>query len=234
MQVANGVYRLGTAHVNFYVIDEGGRLTVVDAGMPGYWRGLRAGLSAMGRSVADVEAVVLTHAHVDHVGFAEQVRRDGATVHVEERDAGTKVRKFPPLHLYWRPTSWPFLLEGLRNGLLKTPPVTAFNTFTDGDVLDVPGAPRAIATPGHTSGSCALHLPLRGVLMTGDAMVTFDPYTQGKGPRLLLPQVNENHEQARASLTRLADVDAEILLPGHGDPWKGNPATAVEQALAAS
>jgi len=51
----------------------------VDAGAPGYWNDLPDELAAMGRTFADIRALVLTHAHIDHVGFAElrrQERRD--------------------------------------------------------------------------------------------------------------------------------------------------------------
>lgn len=153
-------------------------------------------------------------------------------MHVEEGDArGGRIRKLPSLSLYWRPTSWPLLVEGLRNGLLATPPVQRFRTFSDGDTLDVPGRPRAVAVPGHTAGSSALHLSDRGVLFSGDALVTLDPYTRAKGPRLMLPGVNKDHGEARASLPRLAPLEAEVLLPGHGEPWRGTPAAAVEEAL---
>ena len=232
MQVTDGIWRFGTRHVNWYAVEDGGRLTLVDAGMPGHWPQLEAGLRRLGKDLRDVEAIVLTHAHADHVGFAERARGQGdVDVLVDKRDADGRVRKMPPLHLYWRPTSWPLLAEGLRNGLLATKPVREYRTFGGGDVLDVPGHPRVLATFGHTAGSVALLMPERGVAFTGDALVTLDPYTRGRGPRLLLDAVNEDTAQAKASLPRLADVEADWLLPGHGEPWRGRPADAVAQAL---
>ena len=261
-EVAQGVHRLGDGHVNWYLVEEGrdrgaGRsLTLVDAGMPGHWPMLAAGLSALGRRLADVEAIVLTHAHVDHTGFAERARRARAStarasatgaggdgggasedggggdldVLVQEWDADVSVRKLPPLLLFWRPTSWPLFAGALREGLLLTPPVTVFTTFGDDAVLDVPGRPRAVHVPGHTLGSAALHLADRGVVLTGDALVTFDPYTRARGPRLMLDGVNEDPAQARSSLDRLAALDAEVVLPGHGEPFTGGVAAAVRQA----
>jgi glyoxylase-like metal-dependent hydrolase (beta-lactamase superfamily II) len=175
--------------------------------------------------------VVLTHAHADHIGFAHQVKASSdATVRVHERDAGPRLRRFPPRRLYLRPTAWPLLVHGLRNGLLATPDAAEVRTWRDGEVLDVPGRPRARHLPGHTRGNCALHLPDANVVFSGDALVTFDPYRRRRGPRLLLKGVNEDNDQARASLDQLAGLNAGVLLPGHGEPWRDGVAAAVAEA----
>ena len=231
MEVADGVHRFGTRMVNWYLIERGGRLTLVDAGMRGYWPQLAAALTALGRKIDEVEAVVLTHAHADHVGFAHQVKANSdASVWVHERDAEPGLRRFPPFRLYLRPTAWPLLAHGLRNGLLATPDAAEVRTFTDGEVLEVPGRPRVRHLPGHTRGHCALHLPDTGVVFSGDALVTFDPYRRRRGPRLLVKGVNEDNDQARASLDQLAELNAQVLLPGLGEPWRDGVAAAVAEA----
>lgn len=121
MEVAPGVHRLGSPHVNYYLVedDQGRSLTLVDGGMPAHWSQLRATLQRLGRTPSDVAAVVLTHSHVDHVGFSERLRRSGgARVWAHAADADRTARTFPPLHLYLLPTSWPFLLEALRGRLI--------------------------------------------------------------------------------------------------------------------
>jgi glyoxylase-like metal-dependent hydrolase (beta-lactamase superfamily II) len=56
--------------------------------VPAYWNDLTVELAAMGRSIGDVRAVLLTHAHPDHGGFAERIRRERAVpVNVHEADA---------------------------------------------------------------------------------------------------------------------------------------------------
>ena len=232
MEVAPGVHRFGTSLVNWYAIEESGRLTLIDAGMPGYWRQLEPALRELGAGLSDVEAIVLTHSHVDHTGFAENLRSAaGARVHVHAQDENGGARKFPPLHLYWRPASWPLLLEGLRNGLLATPQVKETTTFGDDQILPVPGKPRVLHLPGHTAGNCALLLDDAGVVFTGDGLVTLDPYRGKQGPSLMLDGVNENPAQARASLDRLRGLGTRTLLPGHGEPWQGDMDDAVSTAL---
>ena len=86
--VAAGVHRIEDANVNWYLVEDGDRRTVVDAGVPTSWRSFLAALESLGRRRDRVEALVLTHAHLDHVGFAERAR--GALhipVYVHENDA---------------------------------------------------------------------------------------------------------------------------------------------------
>jgi glyoxylase-like metal-dependent hydrolase (beta-lactamase superfamily II) len=235
VEVAGGVHRFGSRYVNWYVVEQGGKLTLVDAGLPGQWRQLLAALDGLGRRLGDVEAIVLTHAHVDHTGFAERGRREaGAQVWVHRADAPSRGRRFPPPRAFLRPTSWPYAVHGTRERLLATPPVAELRSFDDGETLDLPGRPTVLHTPGHTRGNCSLHLPAAGVLFTGDAMVTLDPYTRKTGPRVLIDEVNEDTGQAVASLGRLEGVDADLLLPGHGEPWRQGPAAAVAAARAAA
>src|SRR3954452_20146407 len=87
-QIADGVHRLGTELVNFYLVEEGGRCTLVDAALSGYYDGLVEALRDNGKSVDAINAVVLTHAHGDHIGLAERVRTEaGAAAHSHADDA---------------------------------------------------------------------------------------------------------------------------------------------------
>src|SRR5512140_2953680 len=89
MQLSSSLHRLGSSLVNSYLVEEGGLVTIIDTGLPGYWRDLPAELAAMGRSLDDVKGVVLTHGDSDHIGFAERLRRErGVPVYVHDLDAG--------------------------------------------------------------------------------------------------------------------------------------------------
>lgn len=76
-EVADGVYRLGTRWVNFYLVTGSEGCLLVDAGYPRYWSQLTRQLDALGRTLADTTAVLVTHHHVDHAGTAEQLRQSG-------------------------------------------------------------------------------------------------------------------------------------------------------------
>src|SRR5262245_23499883 len=135
-QVAEGVHRLGDDLVNFYLVEEGGRLTVVDAGIPSHRSQLESYLPAIGRTLADIEAVILTHAHVDHVGIAEGVRRDaGAAVYVHEADAnaartGKSHKREGSLLPYLRhPAAWKLIVHLARGGGAKPTKIAEVRTF---------------------------------------------------------------------------------------------------------
>lgn len=102
--------------------------------------------------------------------------------------------------------------------------------LTVAEDLEVPGQPRVIATPGHTYGHVALHLPERDAVITGDALVTLDPYTALTGPRLVAGAATADASQALNSLDAIAATEAHHVLPGHGDPWDRGATRAVEVA----
>jgi len=240
-RVAEGVHRVEDAYVNWYLLEEDRRLTLADAGVPASWDSLLAALDALGRSPGDVEAVVLTHAHFDHIGIAERVRAQlGAEVWAPEDDVPLTrhplqyTRDRSPLRYAWRPGARPIMAALLRSRAFLPPPIARVRRFRAGEgPLPVPGAPLPLATPGHTLGHCALALPERGALLAGDALVTLDPYTGATGPRLVARAATADPERATASLDVLASSDAAVLLPGHGEPWRGGVAAAVDAARAA-
>jgi glyoxylase-like metal-dependent hydrolase (beta-lactamase superfamily II) len=120
----------------------------------------------------------------------------------------------------------------VRNGGARPPKVALVDTFSDGDELDVPGRPRAIHTPGHSPGHCVLHVPREGAAFTGDALCGWNTVTGEPGPILPPPEFSNSMAQARASLERIAAIEAQTLYYGHGDPWSGGAAAAVAEAHA--
>jgi glyoxylase-like metal-dependent hydrolase (beta-lactamase superfamily II) len=234
MEIAPGIRRIGSPKVNVYLIDDPAGVTVVDAGLPGYWDDLVAELGAMGRTLDDLRAVILTHAHDDHIGMAERARTErGLPIRVHTDDAGRARGEAVPKNQgggSMRP--WPvitFLAFGIRRGYIGTKHIGAVETFDDGATLDVPGAPRVIHVPGHTAGSVAFHLPDRSTLLVGDALITLNVINGATGPQLF-PNFTLDNAQALASLGRFDGIDAEHVLPGHGEAWTGGVPEAVRLA----
>jgi glyoxylase-like metal-dependent hydrolase (beta-lactamase superfamily II) len=81
--------------VNWYLVEEGARLTAVDAGVPGFKGSLAADLAALGFGLGDIEAVILTHSDGDHTGVAQALRDGGARVLIHSADE-PKLRKPGP------------------------------------------------------------------------------------------------------------------------------------------
>ena len=121
----------------------------------------------------------------------------------------------------------------LRRGGGRMIPIAEVSAFADGEQIDVPGRPRTVHAPGHTAGCAALLFESRRALVTGDVMATENPLTGRIGPQIMPSGLNEDTDQALASLDALLGIDADLLLPGHGDPWTQGVAEAVRQAKAA-
>jgi glyoxylase-like metal-dependent hydrolase (beta-lactamase superfamily II) len=240
MQVKEGIHRLTQGIVNFYLIEEGGRLLLVDAGAPGDWDLLVRAVTGLGRRVEDLEAVLLTHAHADHIGTAERARTTaGARVWVHQGDAamatsGKATKTDGRFRSYLlRSEFYRTLFSLARRGATRIVPVREVGTFADGETLDLPGRPRAVHAPGHSPGSAALLLEGRRVLLTGDVLATRNPLTGRLGPQIMPSGLNSDTPQALRSLANLEGVGADVLLPGHGEPWTGELAEALRLARAA-
>jgi glyoxylase-like metal-dependent hydrolase (beta-lactamase superfamily II) len=230
MRVAPGIHRIGTGLVNSYLLEESAQITIVDAGAPGYWNDLPAELAAMNRTLADVRALVLTHAHIDHVGFAERLRSErGVPVSVHELDAKMARGEAKPQNQKILGIGLVALIGFVRfalsKGMLRSTPIAEVATFGDGATLDVPGAPRVIHLPGHSEGSAALHIPARNALFVGDALATLNVISGKTGPQLA--PFGSDLLRAKESLLRLRGVEAAYVLPGHGQPWTRGVGEAV-------
>src|SRR4051794_37749101 len=234
---ATGIHRGAHPLVNWYLIEADDGLTAVDAGFPTEWARLEGMLEGLGRR--DLKAVVLTHGHVDHVGFAEKARRElGATIYIPAEDVKIATSPIPMAKSEANPLPYvlrygdtrKLYLGALLQGAAFGQTIKEYETFGGGDELPVPGRTRAVATPGHTFGHMALHFPDRDVVVSGDALVTRDPYTGRTGPCLVARAATADSAQALASLDALAATGARVVLPGHGEAWEGGAEEAARLA----
>lgn len=238
MQIVRNVHHFDSGPFNWYLIEEQGRLTLVDAGFPGHYRVFKKGLDELGKSLQDVEAIILTHSHADHIGFAEKVRRQtGVPVYVHKDDAKMACKPlqlpwFGLLSNAWRPYTATMLGVATINGVFSLPHLTKVVTVTDGQQLDVPGRPRILHTPGHTDGEVVLFLESEKTLISGDTIVTRNLLTGALGtPQIVNPILTKNYKQAMRSLDLLRELGDITMLPGHGNIWKGNINEAIDIAL---
>ena len=233
-QIAPGVHRLGTEWVNWYLVESGAKVTVVDTAMPGYYPQLGPALREIGRTMDDIEAIVLTHSHNDHVGCVERIRSETdarvlapageADVVRGEAKPGQPAGLVPNL---WRPVLMRFMAHAVRNGGAKFEPVSRLTTYEAGP-LDAPGSPRAISTPGHSPAHHSLHFPEHGVLFAGDAMASVSWVSGSTDPQL--HPFGEDRARMPAALDELERLEAGVVAFGHGDPFHGSPAAAVAGA----
>lgn len=236
--IVPGVHRLGSSLVNWYLVEERGRLTAVDAGLPGYRKTLVDDLSLLGHAPGDVEALVLTHADVDHTGLATALRDAGARVLIHSADEPTlgapaltgDATLTDILPYLWHPPFLKFIAHLARHGGLRPIALEGAETFSGDDVLDVPGHPRVVATPGHTPGHCAVHFETEGVLFVGDALCTRNPVTGRVGAQVVPSALNASTDQCFESLYAIQQTQARVVLPGHGEPWRTGSTAAVDTA----
>ncbi|GIG28535.1 MBL fold metallo-hydrolase [Cellulomonas marina] len=237
-EVADRVHRIDHAYVNCYLVEEEGRLLLVDTGVPAHWRRIGEAVRALGRRPSDVVAVALTHGHFDHTGnVARAMDVLGVPVWAGTEDLELVEHPYRyahenPLAAYplRHPAGVPVLAALMAAGAWHVRGARGLRAYESGGVLPVPGRPVVVDSPGHTWGHVALHLPERGVLLSGDALVTLDPYTGGRGPQIVAGAATADSAAALASLDALEATGAATVLPGHGDPWTAGVAEAAARA----
>jgi len=236
--VVPGIHRIEQAYTNFYIVEDDGRLSVIDAGFPASWRLLLDALNELGFGRKDIGAIAITHAHFDHLGFAARTQTElGVPVWLHQNEAyiarhpyrydHEKTQLLYPLRY---PRALPILASMTRAGALKVPGLTDIRLYDSEGELDIPGRPEIIFTPGHTYGHCAFYFKEQQALLTGDALVTLNPYTAQIGPQVVAKAATADSSQALASLTALEATKAAVALPGHGEPWLDGIELAVQLA----
>jgi glyoxylase-like metal-dependent hydrolase (beta-lactamase superfamily II) len=229
--------------VNAYLL-EGDPLTLVDPG-PSTHEGLprlEAALAERGRRLEDVEQLLLTHQHHDHVGLAERVReRSGATIAAIE-----------PLAYFMSDIGRSLDMDDryavatmLRHGVEEQVAITlkeltlAYRRFvasarverrlSDGESIAAGGREMTvIARPGHSPTDTVFHDPSDGLLVAGDHLleeVSSNPVAHwpvGAGepePAALSPKRRRPLLEYLASLRRTSELEVSLVLPGHGPPF---------------
>jgi glyoxylase-like metal-dependent hydrolase (beta-lactamase superfamily II) len=225
-QVAENVFAFSGTEVNWVLIHEGTELTLVDAGWDSDIQEVERSIRSLGRRPEDVRAVLLTHAHADHTGALNHMHDNyGVPLYMDALEVpnarGETTESGGPMdvikHAY-RPQVVRWAAQMVKAGALKRFTFPSALPFPKEGPLDIPGRPVPVATHGHTSGHSSFFLPDVGVLLSGDALVTAHPLFSGGGPRLLPGDFSHNQRDAIHALDAFRALDADVFIPGHGQP----------------
>lgn len=208
--VVPGLWAVKIKFVNAFLLDAGDGLTLIDTGIPGSVPTIREAVRSIGRDLADIRHILVTHCHSDHAGsLAELKRLTGAPAYMHPVDAalvreGRCMRPVRPA-----PGLFPALFYRLMS---RIAPRAIEAAEVDHEVHDgetMPGGLRAIHVPGHCAGQLAFLWPEHGgVLLAADAA--------GHVFGLTLSPIYEDLDEGRRSLSRLAGLDFEVACFGHG------------------
>ncbi|CPR11633.1 metallo-beta-lactamase [Mycobacterium bohemicum DSM 44277] len=224
--------------VNWTLVADQAGVMLIDAGYPGDREDVLASLRGLGYDAGDVRAILLTHAHIDHLGSAIWFAREhGTAVYCHADEVGHAKREYleqvsildVALRI-WRPRWAVWGVHVVRSGGLLRDGIPSARPLTADVAATLPGRPRPVSTPGHTGGHCSYVVD--GVLVSGDALITGHPLLRRSGPQLLPAIFSKSQSECLHSLNALSLVDTEVLLPGHGDVWRGPIREATQAALA--
>lgn len=182
---------------NTFLIDGPERI-LIDPGHRAHFDHVEQGLDKIGMGLADIDVVISTHGHPDHIEAVELLRRYDIRFAMHQ-------------------TEWDWL-DGIGRQMSAAMGIDLDHYepdfFLQNGTLTIGGLELTVHhSPGHSPGSVCIHWSDTGALFSGD--VLFD---QGLG-RTDLP--GGNGAELKASIKRLAALETTVLLPGHGDIIQG-------------
>lgn len=211
--------------------------TLVDCGLKtdDCWQALVDGLAAHNLTVGDIRHVVITHAHVDHIGMAGKiVAHSDAKVWVSTlvKPWATEItEKWPGRIRFLMDVVAPFgfpaesltqLEEGMRHTTTMWDPVPSDRivTFALDDTLKLGGVNwDVIYTPGHCVNQTCFYQPESGQLLAADMLLPFTPTA------VIEQSLEDDTERERGlprfldSLGMVEELEISTVYPGHGDPF---------------
>lgn len=219
-RLTDGIWRVEVGfYANAYLLanngrDDGDGLTLVDGGTAKQGSKLVRSIRLLGFDPRALTDLLLTHWHDDHAGSAARFADSSAKprVWVGREDLGILRGEERPADRLHGPVALVARL-GVTSRPAAVPEAAA---MAHGQRFGVGGGLQVVATPSHTAGHCAFHLPRQDLLLAGD--VLFNVVRFSGGPRLM----DADRSARPDALHRLAACDAQIVAVGHGPPITEN------------
>ena len=197
LRVSQDVYIVGGADISHpydcsaYLVDGGEEMVLIDAGAGEGYELIVDNIRSLGLRMDKLKAVIATHSHIDHIGALCQFREEfGVQVIAHELDREAIETGIGSGAEYYGVSYQPCKVDVILSG-------------TEGTVRCGWHNLKVIHIPGHTPGSIAVYLDAGMRILFGQDV---------HGPYFLK---GSNTEQAKTSLRRLADLEADILCEGH-------------------
>lgn len=238
-RIADGIYRIEVplpywaASVNLYLVDDDDGYVLIDCGSntEETFATLNGELASVGAALGDISRILVTHGHHDHYGMVGRLKGlAGATVAMHSVESARATRLYSGAG-----TEGPGLRELLlghglpdtyalkaEEGMLAwrslVCPTIVEDTLTDGERLRIGSRQyEVLCTPGHSAGHVCLYEPEERLLIAGDHMSAESVPHVG----VTLFTGSNPLGQYLDSLRRVADLEVDLVLPGHGRAFTG-------------
>lgn len=224
MEIAPSVHQVRMLGADSFLLVED-RLTLIDAGMVGSRLMLERYLRRIGRRMDELDRIICTHGHPDHIGGVRELVRDRTDLEVFIHPADLAGVQRPLRESLATSEDRSERRGRIIQSLTRTP--SAASPIEDGALLPMLGGLRVVHTPGHTPGSICLYAERLRLLFTGDVLQVI------RG-RLTYASAFFSHDPAgaRASVDRLAALDVDAIALSHYPVWRERPGDVLRDLAA--
>ncbi len=212
------VYILGDAHSH--------DLSMVDVGLIGRGDEKLDHIERTGIGLKDIKRIILTHTHFDHIGCIKEMVKGLPDVEIwVHQIEGDYLERGDERIIHGNEMFAGFIRGqyGVSDGFYQ---LSVHRKLGEADVLEIGGLRwEVLHIPGHSAGGIGLYNAKNKVLIPGDTV--YADYNIGR-----FDLYSADGSQLRRSLERLAQLDAEVLLPGHNRILKEGAGESIKKTLA--